>query len=237
MAEDTTNRAEPFRRAVLDVATFMYTMPLTGDRRRLRATMIDDDPWFVTHDVTRIVRWNVMTAVRSIDKKDNLKIPRRCLRTGKTHLRTEGNDDAVWFVSAYGLHDIAYRMEGNDARPFTRWITHEVIPTMRAKHVSSTDRADLPMERRKVVVDEHRKPSKSAPQSLYRLYDSEGNLLYVGISLTAADRLSQHRSQQSWWHKVASVTLEQHPDRAAVQEAERLAIQTEHPRYNIVLAS
>jgi predicted GIY-YIG superfamily endonuclease len=69
--------------------------------------------------------------------------------------------------------------------------------------------------------------------TLYRLFDAEGALLYVGISQYPKDRLKQHRASKAWWSLVARTTTETHPTRAAAEEAERVAIAREEPRYNI----
>jgi hypothetical protein len=67
---------------------------------------------------------------------------------------------------------------------------------------------------------------------LYRHFDAEGRLLYVGISLSAVHRLAQHRAS-AWFASIATVTIETFPSRAGAAEAERLAIQTEGPLHNI----
>jgi predicted GIY-YIG superfamily endonuclease len=73
-------------------------------------------------------------------------------------------------------------------------------------------------------------------QTLYRFYDLDDHLLYVGISDDLGRRLDQHARGKTWWRDVAIVRVQHHPDRASVREAERLAIQTEHPLHNVVHA-
>src|SRR4051812_42754746 len=68
--------------------------------------------------------------------------------------------------------------------------------------------------------------------SLYRHFDASGALLYVGISLSALNRLSQHRDNAGWFASIASVTIEHFPDHPAAKLAEKAAIQSEHPRHN-----
>jgi len=70
-------------------------------------------------------------------------------------------------------------------------------------------------------------------QALYRFFDAGGRLLYIGISLNPGVRWKQHRADKPWWTEVATVTVEAHPDRTAVQAAEREAIRAERPRYNV----
>lgn len=70
------------------------------------------------------------------------------------------------------------------------------------------------------------------PTSLYRLYDEEGVLLYVGIAGNPGRRFEQHRGQKPWWHEVSSMSLEHFDTRDEALIAEKDAIVTEHPLYN-----
>lgn len=72
--------------------------------------------------------------------------------------------------------------------------------------------------------------------ALYRHFDAAGELLYVGISLCAIGRLAQHRMDKQWYQDIARVEVEWLPDRDTALAAEKLAIQTERPRYNVVHA-
>ena len=68
---------------------------------------------------------------------------------------------------------------------------------------------------------------------LYRHFDGEGRLLYVGISLSAVTRLAQHKLSSKWFDDIATVTIEKYEDREQAQTAEREAIRKEKPVYNI----
>lgn len=70
--------------------------------------------------------------------------------------------------------------------------------------------------------------------TLYRIFDSDRRLLYIGIADNVLSRLGQHRSSKEWWSEVSSVQFEEHPDRATAERAERDAIQRERPLHNIV---
>lgn len=69
--------------------------------------------------------------------------------------------------------------------------------------------------------------------SLYRFYDHTGELLYVGVTINPGARLAKHKDTKTWWNEVARVDLETYPDRSALLVAEREAIKTEAPHYNI----
>lgn len=71
------------------------------------------------------------------------------------------------------------------------------------------------------------------PYSLYRLYGEEETLLYVGMSMNLPARLTNHRVQKEWWTAVHHIGVEHFDSRRKVLDAEREAIQSEHPLWNI----
>jgi len=75
------------------------------------------------------------------------------------------------------------------------------------------------------------------PTALYRLYDANGSLLYVGISSDPSKRFREHRSASQWWPLVASRRVEWLRHRPAAQQAERKAIEAESPAWNVVFTA
>lgn len=73
---------------------------------------------------------------------------------------------------------------------------------------------------------------KGSPTNLYRHRDSAGNLLYVGISLSAVERLKQHMVASGWSSEIATVEIARYPTRMDALNAERDAIQKEDPLWN-----
>lgn len=74
---------------------------------------------------------------------------------------------------------------------------------------------------------------KNTRTALYRHYDKDGKLLYVGISLSAAHRFSEHLNSSEWAASTGNMTVEWYETRKAAEEAERTAILSEKPIYNI----
>lgn len=68
--------------------------------------------------------------------------------------------------------------------------------------------------------------------NLYRHFDSDGRLLYVGISLSAVTRLQQHATASHWFKDIARVEIEKLVSREAALNAERHAILNENPIHN-----
>jgi hypothetical protein len=70
--------------------------------------------------------------------------------------------------------------------------------------------------------------------ALYRHWDKDDRLMYVGISLSVFKRLSDHQRTSDWASRIVRVTIEQFPTREDALDAERTAIQFEHPECNVV---
>lgn len=73
----------------------------------------------------------------------------------------------------------------------------------------------------------------SEKTALYRHFDKDGKLLYVGISKHAISRLSQHEREKHWSNNICSVTIEYFETRKTALQAEERAIRIENPIYNI----
>lgn len=72
------------------------------------------------------------------------------------------------------------------------------------------------------------------PTAVYRMYDKEGRLLYIGQSVNPATRPMQLADHRAWVTDIARITLDWLPSRQdAIAEEER-AIQAENPMHNVV---
>lgn len=76
---------------------------------------------------------------------------------------------------------------------------------------------------------------KKRPHDLYRFYDANDVLLYVGISLNAAQRASQHKQEKAWWGDVDRMVVDHLGviTRAEAERTERDVIAAERPIHNI----
>lgn len=70
---------------------------------------------------------------------------------------------------------------------------------------------------------------------LYRHFNSNNELLYVGISLSAFNRLSQHKESSKWFEEISNVTIQSFDNREDALKSERIAVQEENPKYNVRL--
>lgn len=72
----------------------------------------------------------------------------------------------------------------------------------------------------------------SSRTALYRFFDVNGRLLYIGITEQVGRRWDAHMRLKSWWPEVHRQTVEWHDSRAAAAAAEVAAITEERPRHN-----
>jgi excinuclease UvrABC nuclease subunit len=69
---------------------------------------------------------------------------------------------------------------------------------------------------------------------LYRMFDTDGRLLYVGISTASLtfERMRSHKTSSHFFSLVRSITIEHFPSQRELREAEARAIKDECPIYN-----
>jgi predicted GIY-YIG superfamily endonuclease len=69
--------------------------------------------------------------------------------------------------------------------------------------------------------------------AVYRLYDTDGQLLYVGISADPSKRWEGHKVYSCrWWSSVVRKSIEWYADRYLALAHEFLAIHYEKPKHN-----
>lgn len=72
---------------------------------------------------------------------------------------------------------------------------------------------------------------------VYRFFDANERLLYVGITSDVGSRFSDHRRTAAWWPDVSSCAVETTTGRAEAEYAEAVAILSERPLHNGVQPS
>lgn len=68
---------------------------------------------------------------------------------------------------------------------------------------------------------------------VYRYYDVDGELIYIGVTGDPYQRWLQHKRLRPWGHEIALVSLERYAYEDLALEHERIAIRSEGPKYNI----
>jgi predicted GIY-YIG superfamily endonuclease len=70
--------------------------------------------------------------------------------------------------------------------------------------------------------------------SLYRVYDSDGVLLYIGKTWNMENRMNDHSRHSKWWNEFSTMTVERNfYDYDSLTKAETMAIRDEQPKYNL----
>lgn len=87
----------------------------------LRTTDKDGEPWFVAADICRVLEIrNVGQAIDRLDEDEWLML----------NIGRQGN---AYLVNEPGLYALILASRKPQAKPFKRWVTHEVLPTLREK--------------------------------------------------------------------------------------------------------
>lgn len=98
------------------LARFIY------DDRPVRVVTIDGEPWFVGADVARVLGIAAASGItRMVDDEDK----------GSHEVETPGGLQSVTIVNESGLYTALMRSNNPAAKPFRRWITTEVLPSIR----------------------------------------------------------------------------------------------------------
>lgn len=91
----------------------------------VRTVIKDGEPWFVAVDVCRALDIDA-TATRRLDEDE-----KSALRLTQTSSNGTEQGRDVTVISESGLYSLVLGSRKSEAKAFKRWITHEVIPTIR----------------------------------------------------------------------------------------------------------
>lgn len=97
-----------------------FTSDQFGD---IRALSLDGEPWFVGKDIAeRLGYTNPLKAIRDhVDPEDK----------GVNEMDTPGGRQPLIFINESGLYSLVLSSKLPSAKAFKRWVTHDVIPTIR----------------------------------------------------------------------------------------------------------
>ena len=102
---------------------------------KVRTVMKDGEPWFVAADVCKALELDqVSNAVRKLDEDEKTLISVKGIWNGV------GNPN-VRVVNEPGLYSLVLSSRQKEAKEFKRWITHEVIPSIRKHGIYATPSA------------------------------------------------------------------------------------------------
>ena len=92
----------------------------------IRTIQIDNEPWFVLKDVCSALGIDTTQLKKVADRLDDDE-------KGRSQITTPGGNQETWIVNESGLYTITLRCNKPEAKPFRKWVTSEVLPSIR-KH-------------------------------------------------------------------------------------------------------
>ena len=119
-----------------------------------RSILIDGEPWFVAVDVCRALE--LENTARSLSRLDDDE-------KGVHSMNTLGGIQRMSVVSESGLYSLILGSRKPEAKAFKRWITHEVIPSIRKHGAYVTDK----------VLDQMEEHPEWIPEYIQRLLDEK----------------------------------------------------------------
>lgn len=97
--------------------------PFQFDDMQMRTVSVDGEPWFVGADVCRILDLsNVSMALAGLDADE--------VSTTEV-IDSLGRTQRAGIISESGLYSLILRSRKSEAKAIKRWVTHEVLPTIR----------------------------------------------------------------------------------------------------------
>lgn len=96
--------------------------PFTYRDQQVRVITSAGEPWFVLSDLCKVLGISNSRMVASRLDED---------MRGVSQIDTPGGLQMMTIVSEPGMYDVVVRSDSPIAKPFRRWVTHEVLPQIR----------------------------------------------------------------------------------------------------------
>ena len=103
------------------------------DYGTIRALKVDGEPWFVAKDICDAlgIRTNTVRAI--LDEDEVMDVNDNTIDIGPDH-----GGKAPLIVSEAGLYSLVLRSRKPEAKAFKRWVTHDVLPSIRSHGMYAT---------------------------------------------------------------------------------------------------
>ena len=104
---------------------------------KIRVIMRLGDPWFVASDACKCLELkdDAGTICRELDEQDKVTLSREEFMGGVSNrgiiCSVDSRVQSLVFVSESGLYDLIMQSRKPEAKAFKRWVTHEVLPSIR----------------------------------------------------------------------------------------------------------
>ena len=98
----------------------------------VRVVEKDGEPWFVAKDVADI--FEIQNIRQNMDDFDDDE-------KGVCNIYTPGGMQSMTVINEPGLYKLAFKSRKPEAKKFVRWVTHEVLPSIRKHGMYLSDKA------------------------------------------------------------------------------------------------
>ena len=173
----------------------------------IRTVEIDGKIWFAAIDVCTLLEIaNVPREVSSLDEDEKLLY----------EMRIAGQNRKINFVSESGLYALIFKSKKATAKKFRKWVTEEVIPSIRQKGSYGVERTRpqslLPTYSSRILSE----PTRGVPKGYWSIFDRSHKIMllvekYVGsvnqydlVDGSIGIHWSKYRQGKSWQGLSAS---------------------------------
>ena len=109
-----------------------YCEQLSG--AEINCVVVDGSPWFKAEDVVTILGYSdKKQAVQiNVDTEDKQQLKSLvCMVRGGKNTPMDASDQNIMFINESGLYSLILRSNKPEAKVFKRWVTSEVLPSIR----------------------------------------------------------------------------------------------------------
>lgn len=92
------------------------------DGKDVRTVSIDGEPWWILKDVCTIL--GLSDTNKTAERLDPDELTRTKLVSG-------GQEREMYIINESGVYNVIIRSDKPEAKKFKRWVTHEVLPSIR----------------------------------------------------------------------------------------------------------
>lgn len=121
-----------FEKQTNDLQVFNFAN--SGKNVSIRVQVINNEPWFIAKDVCAVLELSdVSMTISKLDEDEKLI----------QKVFVSGQDRDMWFINESGFYALLMRSYKPQAKPFRKWVTSEVLPTIRKTGKYETTKVDI----------------------------------------------------------------------------------------------
>ena len=139
----------------------------------------NDNIWFLTKDVAKILCMKAEHALRLVDPEDRTEFFIN-IGTGRRKYQC---------VNEYGIYEMIFASKKQEAKTFRKWVTHEVLPSIRKNGGYIIGQEELKGEEKEKLEEQIRQLAKQV-----NAYREDGNLwmnMYFNIQKDYLDAVEK----------------------------------------------